>query len=81
MNTDLLFVCICVRLELEHRLSELEQQRVLKEATGSAKTDVFEDCLRAAQHGEEVASKERQYIKYKIFSVYILILYLLIIQT
>ncbi|XP_062860141.1 centrosomal protein of 83 kDa isoform X5 [Trichomycterus rosablanca] len=54
------------KLELEHRLSELEQQRALQEATGNSKSEEFEDRLRAAQLGEEVARKELQNIKAKV---------------
>lgn len=55
---------VCIRLELENRLLELEQLRALQETTGNSKSTEFEDRLRAACLGEEAARKELQSIKY-----------------
>ncbi|XP_047675618.1 centrosomal protein of 83 kDa isoform X1 [Tachysurus fulvidraco] len=54
------------KLELENRLSELEQLRALQETTGNSKNEEFEDRLRAAWLGEESARKELQNIKAKM---------------
>ncbi|XP_076862591.1 centrosomal protein of 83 kDa [Brachyhypopomus gauderio] len=54
------------KLELENRLSDLEQQRALQEATGSSQKDEWEDRIRAAQLGEEAARKELQNVRAKV---------------
>ncbi|KAL6473626.1 hypothetical protein MHYP_G00171870 [Metynnis hypsauchen] len=54
------------KLELENRLSELEQQRALQEATGNSLKEEWEDRVRSAQLGEEAARKELQNIRAKV---------------
>ncbi|XP_060770254.1 centrosomal protein of 83 kDa isoform X2 [Neoarius graeffei] len=54
------------KLELENRLSELEQLRTLQEATRTSKNEESEERLRAAWLGEETARKELQNIKTKL---------------
>ncbi|KAG7324194.1 hypothetical protein KOW79_012210 [Hemibagrus wyckioides] len=54
------------KVELENRLSELEQLRALQETAGNSKTEEFEDRLRAAWLGEESARKELQNSKAKM---------------
>ncbi|KAK3526243.1 hypothetical protein QTP70_020396 [Hemibagrus guttatus] len=54
------------KVELENRLSELEQLRALQETAGNSKNEEFEDRLRAAWLGEESARKELQNIKAKM---------------
>lgn len=54
---------IVTRLELENRLSELEQQRALHEATGNSQKEEWEERLRAAQLGEESVRKELQNLR------------------
>ncbi|XP_060743493.1 centrosomal protein of 83 kDa isoform X2 [Tachysurus vachellii] len=54
------------KLELENRLSELEQLRALQETTGNSKNEEYEDRLRAAWLGEESVRKELQNIKAKM---------------
>ncbi|MCI4382190.1 hypothetical protein PGIGA_G00260380 [Pangasianodon gigas] len=54
------------KLELENRLSELEQLRALQEASGNSKNEESEGRLRAALLGEESARKELQNIKAKL---------------
>ncbi|GAA6086838.1 centrosomal protein of 83 kDa isoform X2 [Tachysurus ichikawai] len=61
-----IFVLQEEKLELENRLSELEQLRALQETTGNSKNEEFEDRLRAAWLGEESARKELQNIKAKM---------------
>ncbi|KAK7130154.1 hypothetical protein R3I93_019706 [Phoxinus phoxinus] len=54
------------KLELENRLSELEQQRALQEATGNSQKEEWEERLRAAQLGEESVRKELQNLRAKV---------------
>ncbi|XP_016349264.1 centrosomal protein of 83 kDa isoform X2 [Sinocyclocheilus anshuiensis] len=54
------------KLELENRLSELEQQRALQEASGNSQKEEWEERLRAAQLGEESVRKELQNLRVKI---------------
>lgn len=54
---------IVIRLELENRLSELEQQRALQEAAGSSQKEEWDERLRAAQLGEESVRKELQNLR------------------
>uniref|UniRef100_A0A671SM83 Centrosomal protein of 83 kDa-like n=1 Tax=Sinocyclocheilus anshuiensis TaxID=1608454 RepID=A0A671SM83_9TELE len=54
------------KLELENRLSELEQQRALQEAAGSSQKEEWEEHLRAAQLGEESVRKELQNLRVKV---------------
>ncbi|XP_026870050.2 centrosomal protein of 83 kDa [Electrophorus electricus] len=54
------------KLELENRLSDLEQQRALQEATGNSQKEEWEDRVRAAQLGEEAVRKELQNIRAKV---------------
>ncbi|KAF7701818.1 centrosomal protein of 83 kDa [Silurus meridionalis] len=54
------------KLDMENRVSELEQQKALQEATGNSKNEEFEDRLRRAFLGEESARKELQNIKAKL---------------
>uniref|UniRef100_A0A4W4F7N3 Uncharacterized protein n=1 Tax=Electrophorus electricus TaxID=8005 RepID=A0A4W4F7N3_ELEEL len=49
------------KLELENRLSDLEQQRALQEATGNSQKEEWEDRVRAAQLGEEAVLLEQDY--------------------
>uniref|UniRef100_A0A8C1CXB7 Centrosomal protein 83 n=1 Tax=Cyprinus carpio carpio TaxID=630221 RepID=A0A8C1CXB7_CYPCA len=51
------------KLELENRLSELEQQRALQEAAGSSQKEEWDERLRAAQLGEESVRKELQNLR------------------
>uniref|UniRef100_A0A673M9J1 Centrosomal protein of 83 kDa n=1 Tax=Sinocyclocheilus rhinocerous TaxID=307959 RepID=A0A673M9J1_9TELE len=51
------------KLELENRLSELEQQRALQEASGNSQKEEWEERLRAAQLGEESVRKELQNLR------------------
>ncbi|XP_030210940.1 centrosomal protein of 83 kDa-like isoform X2 [Gadus morhua] len=46
------------KLELENRLSELEQQRALQDTAGHAHCEEWEERLRGTQLGEESARKE-----------------------
>uniref|UniRef100_A0A673H7T9 Centrosomal protein of 83 kDa-like n=1 Tax=Sinocyclocheilus rhinocerous TaxID=307959 RepID=A0A673H7T9_9TELE len=54
------------KLELENRLSELEQQRALQEAAGSSQKEEWEEHLRAAQLGEESVRKELLNLRVKV---------------
>ncbi|XP_065124660.1 centrosomal protein of 83 kDa [Paramisgurnus dabryanus] len=54
------------KLELENRLSELEKQRALQEASGNSQKEEWEERLRAAQLGEESARKEMQNLRAKV---------------
>uniref|UniRef100_A0A9J7YQK1 Centrosomal protein 83 n=1 Tax=Cyprinus carpio carpio TaxID=630221 RepID=A0A9J7YQK1_CYPCA len=54
------------KLELENRLSELEQQRALQEAAGSSQKEEWDERLRAAQLGEESVRKELQNLRVKV---------------
>lgn len=54
------------KLELENRLSEIEQQKALQEATGNSQKEEWEDRLRAAQLGEESVRKELQNLRAKV---------------
>ncbi|KAG9345776.1 hypothetical protein JZ751_008921 [Albula glossodonta] len=54
------------KLELENRMSELEQQRALQEATGTSQKEEWEERLRAAQLGEETARREVQSLRTKV---------------
>ncbi|XP_035281904.1 centrosomal protein of 83 kDa isoform X1 [Anguilla anguilla] len=54
------------KLELENRISELEQQRALQEAAGSSQKEEWEERLRAAQLGEETARREAQSLRVKV---------------
>lgn len=54
------------RLELENRLSELEQQRALQEVAGDSRKEEWEERLHAAQLGEESVRKELQNLRVKI---------------
>ncbi|XP_059361324.1 centrosomal protein of 83 kDa isoform X2 [Carassius carassius] len=54
------------KLELENRLSELEQQRALQEAAGSSQKEEWEERLRAAQLGEESVRRELQNLRVKV---------------
>ena len=52
-----------VRLEAENRLSELEQQKTLRDTAGHAHREEWEERLRGAQLGEESARKELQNLR------------------
>lgn len=54
------------KLELENRLSELEQQKALQEATGNSLKEEWEDRVRAAQLEKKAAHKELQNIRAKM---------------
>ncbi|XP_051974656.1 centrosomal protein of 83 kDa [Xyrauchen texanus] len=54
------------KLELENRLSELEQHRALQEATGNTQKEEWEERLRAAQLGEESVRKELHILRAKV---------------
>ncbi|XP_064176078.1 centrosomal protein of 83 kDa-like isoform X2 [Anguilla rostrata] len=54
------------RLELENRISELEQQRALQEAAGSSQKEEWEERLRAAQLGEETARREAHSLRVEV---------------
>ncbi|NP_001340860.1 centrosomal protein of 83 kDa [Danio rerio] len=54
------------KLELENRLSELEQQKALQEVTGNSQKEEWEERLRAAQLGEESVRKELQNLRTKV---------------
>ena len=51
------------RLEVESRLSELEQQRALQDSAGHAHREEWAERLRGAQLGEESARKELQNLR------------------
>uniref|UniRef100_A0A8C9SZJ3 Centrosomal protein 83 n=1 Tax=Scleropages formosus TaxID=113540 RepID=A0A8C9SZJ3_SCLFO len=53
------------KLELENRLSDLEQQRALQSSTEASLKEEWEERLRAAQLSEETARKEVQVLRYK----------------
>lgn len=46
------------RLEMDNRLTELEQQRALQEAAANAQREEWEERIRCSQLGEESARKE-----------------------
>ena len=52
-----------VRLEVENRLSELEQQRALQDTAGHTHREEWEERLRGAQLGDESARKELQNLR------------------
>ncbi|XP_030210888.1 centrosomal protein of 83 kDa isoform X1 [Gadus morhua] len=54
------------KLEVENRLSELEQQRALQDTAGHAHREEWEERLRGAQLGEESARKELQNLRTKL---------------
>uniref|UniRef100_A0A8C1KXR1 Centrosomal protein of 83 kDa n=1 Tax=Cyprinus carpio TaxID=7962 RepID=A0A8C1KXR1_CYPCA len=57
------------KLELENRLSELEQQRALQEAAGSSQKEEWDERLRAAQLGEESVRKELQNLRFHVTQI------------
>ncbi|XP_061770589.1 centrosomal protein of 83 kDa isoform X2 [Nerophis ophidion] len=54
------------KLELEHRLAELEQQVALQETTEQAQKEEWEEQLCIAQKGEESVRKELQTLKSRL---------------
>nr|XP_046234686.1 centrosomal protein of 83 kDa isoform X1 [Scatophagus argus] len=54
------------KLELENRLSALEQQRALQDAADHAQREEWEERLRSTQHGEESARRELQNLRTKL---------------
>ncbi|KPP66823.1 centrosomal protein of 83 kDa-like [Scleropages formosus] len=54
------------KLELENRLSDLEQQRALQSSTEASLKEEWEERLRAAQLSEETARKEVQVLRTKV---------------
>lgn len=58
-------VCVFLRLELENRVADLEQQRTLQEAAEISQKEQWEERFRAAQLGEETARKEASSLKYQ----------------
>ncbi|MFT7812576.1 centrosomal protein of 83 kDa [Arapaima gigas] len=57
------------KLELENRLSELEQQRALQNAADTSQKEEWEERLRAAQLAEEVARKDVQVLRYTLVRI------------
>lgn len=51
------------RLEVENRLSSLEQQRALQDVADHAQKEEGEERLRIAQQGEESARRELQNLR------------------
>ncbi|XP_077355588.1 centrosomal protein of 83 kDa isoform X3 [Festucalex cinctus] len=54
------------KMELEHRLAELEQQRALQDTKVQAREEEWEAQLRMAQRGEESARKELQSLRSRL---------------
>nr|XP_057933723.1 centrosomal protein of 83 kDa isoform X2 [Doryrhamphus excisus] len=54
------------KLELEHRLAEFEQQRVLQDTKEHAQKEEWEEQLRMVQKGEESARKELQTLRARL---------------
>ncbi|XP_048862932.1 centrosomal protein of 83 kDa [Brienomyrus brachyistius] len=54
------------KLELENRVTDLEQQRTLQEAAEISQKEQWEERFRAAQSGEETARKEALSLKIRI---------------
>uniref|UniRef100_A0A3B3T3Z2 Centrosomal protein 83 n=1 Tax=Paramormyrops kingsleyae TaxID=1676925 RepID=A0A3B3T3Z2_9TELE len=54
------------KLELENRVTDLEQQRTLQEAAEISQKEQCEERFRAAQLGEETARKEASSLKIRI---------------
>lgn len=52
-----------VRLELENRLTALEQQRALQDATDHAQKEEWETRLHSIQQEEELARRELQSLR------------------
>lgn len=52
-----------VRLELENRLTALEQQRALQDARDHAQKEEWEGRLRSIQQEEELARRELQSLR------------------
>lgn len=51
------------RLEMENRLSALEQQRALQDASEQALREEWEERVHSAQQGEELARRELQNLR------------------
>uniref|UniRef100_A0A8C7XJP8 Centrosomal protein 83 n=1 Tax=Oryzias sinensis TaxID=183150 RepID=A0A8C7XJP8_9TELE len=54
------------KLELENRLSTLEQQRALQDASEQALREEWEERVHSAQQGEELARRELQNLRMKL---------------
>ncbi|XP_078797893.1 centrosomal protein of 83 kDa isoform X3 [Oryzias latipes] len=54
------------KLEMENRLSALEQQRALQDASEQALREEWEERVHSAQQGEELARRELQNLRMKL---------------